>query len=421
MTGRFGLAVDVGTTTMALELVELATGQVMSSTSLPNPQLRFGADIMTRIAFAQAAPANGEALHATLVRALNALVIDLVKDTGISISQICEAVFVGNATMMHTLLGLDPTPLGVTPYRGVLEAGWQGRAPEVGLELPQATLRVPPGIRSHVGADTAAAILATGFDELAGPALLIDLGTNSEVVLAHAGRLLCTSTAAGPAFESTDIQNRVQGSQLIGLVAERLRTGAIDASGRVTQPDPAVGQEAVRQLQLAKAGVAAGIRILLERAGLQALQLESIVLAGAFGTYLDAQDALRIGLLPDVPVERVRSAGTAALAGARLLLTRAEAYARAAAVAARARYVELGGHQRYGAAFIEEIAFPAARGRLLSTLSHLTTAMKQQARHRCPYRAKLDVCTFRGPCRNRVRVRPGCSRCGGGPLNDQPV
>ncbi|HEY0304696.1 MAG TPA: ASKHA domain-containing protein, partial [Longimicrobiales bacterium] len=148
---------------------------------------------------------------------------------------------------------------------------------------------------------------------------------------------------------------------------------------------------------------------------------DSIVLAGAFGNYIIPDDALRIGLLPDVPVERVGFASDAALAGAQLLVTSASARARAAAVASRARYVELGGHHGYSDAFVEEIPFPSARGRLLAGLSQLTTDMTLQSLQRCPYRAAFDVCTFRGPCRNRIRVQPRSSRCGGGPLNRNPV
>ena len=420
MTRRFGIAADVGTTTMALELVELETGDVAASTSLSNPQAQFGADVMTRIAFAQAAPANANELHATLVRALNGMIADALANAAVARDDVHAAVFVGNATMMHTLMGIDPTPLGVAPYRGVLEAGWQGRAAAIGFELPRAALRVPQGIRSHVGADTVAAILATGFDEAGGSALLIDLGTNSEVVLTHEGRMLCTSTAAGPAFESSNDEKTLPGSHLISIVAEGLRTGAIDASGR-SQLGSEVDQQYVRQLQLAKAGVAAGVHILLARAGLETRQIDSIVLAGAFGNYIVADDAIRIGLLPSVPVDRVRFAADAALAGARLLLMSPVAGERAATMARRIRYVELGGHKRYADVFVEEISFPSARGRLLTELSQLTAAVTQQSLQRCPYRAASDVCTFRGPCRNRVHVQSRSSRCGGGPLNVEPV
>ena len=426
MSPRCGLAVDVGTTTLVLELVDLETGELAAHTSAANPQARMGADVMTRIAHAQAAPAHVHELHSALLYGLHELIdeaLHAAANAGAehARAEISDAVFVGNATMVHTLVGLDPTPLGTTPYRGALETGWQGGARQIGLDLPQASVYVPPGIRSHVGADTVAGILATDLDTIAGPALFIDLGTNSEVVLMHAGGMLCTSTAAGPAFESGNPENRLRGSQLISAVAERLRSGTIAPSGKLSAADDAVGQEEIRQLQLAKAGVAAGVRVLLARAGLQPPQLEAVVLAGAFGNYLVPQDALSIGLLPDVPAERVRFVGNAALSGARLLLTDAAARRRAGEVAARARYIELGGHQGYGDAFVEEIPFPTARGRLLGTLSLLASDMAQQSLRRCPYRGVADHCTFRGPCRNRVRVRPHPARCGGGPLNSSSV
>ena len=429
MSRRFGLAVDVGTTTLVLELVDLETGKLAAHTSAANPQARMGADVMTRIAHAQAAPAHVHELHSALVNGLHALIDEALHATATAERQtaeharagISDAVFVGNATMVHTLIGLDPTPLGTTPYRGALEAGWQGNAQQIGLDLPRTSVYVPPGIRSHVGADTVAGILATDLDTGAGPALLIDLGTNSEVVLVHAGGMLCTSTAAGPAFECASAENRLRGSQLISAVAEGLRSGSIAPSGKLAAPDDAVGQEEIRQLQLAKAGVAAGIRVLLARAALHPTQLEAVVLAGAFGNYLVPQDALSIGLLPDVPAERVHFVGNAALAGARLLLTDSTARSRAEALAARARYIELGGHKGYGDAFVEEIPFPAARARLLNTLSQLVGDMERQSLQRCPYRGLFDSCTFRGPCRNRVRIEPRAARCGGGPLNSSPV
>lgn len=431
MSPRFGLAVDVGTTTLVLELVDLETGELAAHTSAANPQASMGADIMTRIAHAQAAPAHVHELHSALLHGLHELIDDALHAAANAAADrqasqpaqagISGAVFVGNATMMHTLVGLDPTPLGTTPYRGALEAGWQGNAREIGLDLPQASVYVPPGIRSHVGADTVAGILATQLDTILGPALFIDLGTNSEVVLVHAGGILCTSTAAGPAFESADPGNRLRGSQLISAVAGGLRNGTIAPSGKLSAPFDAVGQEEIRQLQLAKAGVAAGVRVLLARAGLEPPQLEAVVLAGAFGNYLVPEDALSIGLLPDVPAERVRFVGNAALSGARLLLTDAAARRRADAVAARARYIELGGHKGYGDAFVEEIPFPSGRGRLLGTLWLLAGDMAQQSLRRCPYRGVADRCTFRGPCRNRVRVRPHPARCSGGPLNTSPV
>jgi uncharacterized 2Fe-2S/4Fe-4S cluster protein (DUF4445 family) len=323
--------------------------------------------------------------------------------------------------MMHTLVGLDPTPLGTTPYRGALEAGWQGPAAALGIDLPAATAYVPPGIRSHVGADTVAAILAAGLDRADDIVLLVDLGTNSEIVLVRGDRMLCTSTAAGPAFERPAIEGRLRGSELITAVAERVRTGAIDASGRVHTPDASVTQEEVRQLQLAKAGVAAGVRVLRARLKLSAEQINAVAVAGAFGSYLDKHSALAIGLLPDVAPERVRFLGNAALAGARLLLSDGAARGRAAVVAKRAKYVELGGHKQYSADFVEEIPFPPPRARLLGMLSQLSTEIAGQARHRCPYRAAQDVCTFRGPCRNRIRVQPHSARCSGGPLNSGPA
>jgi uncharacterized 2Fe-2S/4Fe-4S cluster protein (DUF4445 family) len=166
--------------------------------------------------------------------------------------------------------------------------------------------------------------------------------------------------------------------------------------------------------------VAAGLRVLLDRAHLAPAQLDGVLLAGAFGNYLDADSALAIGLLPGVGRERVYFVGNAALAGARLLLLDHAARTRAQAVAQRARYVELGGRAQYADAFVEEIPFPHPRTRMLATLGRIAADVAQRSRERCPYRAAQDECTFRGPCRNRIR-RSGTLVCGGGILNSSPA
>jgi uncharacterized 2Fe-2S/4Fe-4S cluster protein (DUF4445 family) len=420
MSSTCGLAVDVGTTKLVVELVDADSGHVAATAAAPNPQVQFGADVMSRIAYAQSGPAQTRELHTVLVAELNRLVNVCLAGAGIAKADIGQAVFVGNATMLHTLLGLDPTPLGELPFRGQLEKGWHGPARELGMDL-LADAWLPPGIRSHAGADTLAAMLATNLDTQTAPALLIDLGTNSEIVLATPADLLCTSTAAGPAFESDSHAARLRGSQLISAVAQRLQHGAIDRSGRMASADSAVTPEEVRQLQLAKAGVAAGIETLLERAGLDAAQLQAVFIAGAFGNYLDAQSALTIGLLPPVAVERITFVGNAALAGARQLLRGEATRGRAQEVAVRTRYLELGGHRGYEDAFIRAIPFPDPRARLVDTLAALTGDIAQQALTRCPYRTVLDHCTFRGPCRNRVSVHADAAHCGGGTLNSNPA
>lgn len=419
MSAHFGFAVDVGTTTIVAELIELHSGDVVASSSRLNPQALFGADVMTRIAHAQAVPDGADQLHNILIDVLIEMFGECMRQGTVVAADIGDAIFVGNATMMHTLVGADPTPLGILPYRGALEQGWSGAAASLRLGLPNATAYVPCGIRSHVGADTVAGILATELDRSAEPALLVDLGTNSEVVLAHPRGLLCTSTAAGPAFEA-EAPGRLRGSQLITAVAQRLRTGVIEPSGRMRVADAEVSPAEVRLLQLAKAGVAAGMRVLLGRVQLAPAQLDRVLLAGAFGNYLDADSALAIGLLPGVGRERVHFVGNAALAGARLLLLDHGARTRAQALARRARYVELGGHEQYANAFVEEIALPHPRTRMLETLGRITTEIEQRSRKRCPYRGGHDACTFRGPCQNRIR-RHGEPVCGGGILNSSPA
>jgi uncharacterized 2Fe-2S/4Fe-4S cluster protein (DUF4445 family) len=326
--------------------------------------------------------------------------------------------------MLHTLLGADVTPLGQAPYVGLWQCAWRGSARSLGLDLPAwATAYVLPGVRSHVGADIVAALLATQVDQAEHPRLLIDLGTNSEVALGCRDFLVCTSTSAGPAFEGANIyhgmraapgaidQVRIRptgsimvrtiageeavgicGSGLIDAVAELVRVGVVEPSGRMRAASEVAGELParlvermvevsgggraiwlagsaerpvlitagdIRQLQLVKGSIYAGVRMLLDHAGLRVEHLDEVLIAGAFGNYVRKTSAQAIGLVPNIDPERVRFVGNAAGAGARLALVSAEARARAQRVAARAEYIELAQRPDYHDAFVDAMAFPA--------------------------------------------------------------
>lgn len=413
----FGIALDAGSTTVAAAVIDLATGDVLASASAVNRQLPFGADVMSRIAFARSRPDGSAVLHDALVAGVNALLADIGAAAGIDAQDVASLVAVGNPAMLHALAGWSLVPLGVAPYQGVHYDAWEGDAPSLGLDLPHAHALLLPGVRAHVGADTIAAMLATRIDVQSRPTLLLDLGTNTEVVLASARGITCTSAAAGPAFEGASIRCGVRagpgaieqvrigdhgelllrvigdgpatgicGSGLVDAAAELLRVGAIEPSGRLRTADelnaaglpglagrivPAGPERAltladgvvltagdIRQLQLVKAGIAAAISLLLEDAGVTVAELDTVLLAGTFGSYVRISSALALGLLPAVDPERVRFVGNAAGAGARLALVDGRARERAARLARAARFLELAGHTEYHDAFVAMLPFP---------------------------------------------------------------
>jgi uncharacterized 2Fe-2S/4Fe-4S cluster protein (DUF4445 family) len=422
---QFGLAIDIGTTSLAAALVDLASGDVVASSSLLNPQAEFGADVMSRIHAAGGGDAQRQPLVAAVRRGLAALASGLVRDAGLSERDVVAAAAVGNPAMLHLWYGEDPSSLGVAPYTGRWTEALHARARSVGLPVdPAAPVYVLPCVRSHVGADAVAAAAAVSLDRLEAPALLIDLGTNSEIVLGDGGRIFAASTAAGPAFECGGIScgtraadgaidalslepdgrwsvhvigdgppRGVCGSGLLDAVAELVRVGVVEPSGYMRSaeqaaglvPDALLGRlsragdprrttivaaegasrgislEAgdVRQLQLAIGAVRAGIEVLCAEAGLPAAGLQAIFVAGTFGQYVRKASILRLGLLPPVAPERVRTVGNAAGAGAVLALLDRRFRDRAERLAARATYVELAGRADYQDALTRSLRFPA--------------------------------------------------------------
>lgn len=418
----WGVALDVGSTTLAAALVRLDTGDVAATASALNQQVRFGADVISRIRFAMEHPDGSAQLHTTLARALDELLDACAHDAGVPLDAIGAITCVGNPTMMHTLIGRDVTSLGQAPYEGSLRGAWRGHASILSLKSVSAAVPVfvLPGIRSHVGADAVAAALAGNLDRVEQPALLIDLGTNTEIVLASRDLMVATSASAGPAFEGATIhqgmraspgaieQMRVRvdgsillrtigntapvglcGSGLVDAVAELVRADVIEPSGRLRAADelpsalgrhivelpgggravrltedtvPAVHLTAtdVRQLQLVKGSIAASTRMLLERAGLTAGDLGEVLIAGAFGGWIRKTSAQAIGLVPPIDPERIRFVGDAAAVGARLALVDRAARDRAEGIASRVEYVELAGHHEYAEAFVDSLAFEVA-------------------------------------------------------------
>jgi len=387
-----GLAVDIGTTKIAAYLVELSTGQTLAAKGLMNPQISYGEDLVTRIVAASKTPAEAAKLQGLLVEALNQLAADLCAETGLGLENIVEAVVVGNTAIHHLFLKLPVKQLGLAPYIPATRAAVEIKAREIGLKLaPGATLHMLPNVAGYVGADHVAMLLATRTAEAEKTTLAIDIGTNTEICLNHNGKLTSVSCASGPAFEGAHIKfgmraapgaiehvrlenDRLEiqtigaeapigvcGSGLLDVVAQLRLNGILDRSGRMGEhprirkgevaefilaeragQDPvSISQKDVRELQLAKAAIRAGIQALVAAEGLTEGEIEQVIVAGAFGTFIDISSAITIGMLPDLPLERYSQVGNAAGTGARLALVSLSQRARAAEIAARDGYIEL--------------------------------------------------------------------------------
>jgi uncharacterized 2Fe-2S/4Fe-4S cluster protein (DUF4445 family) len=417
-----GAAIDIGTTTIALYLCDLATGQTLAVESDVNPQIAFGEDVMSRIQFCGAKPDGLHLLHKAIVKTINQLLGRAARGAGISGNDILELVIVGNTTMTHLFLNLPPTHLGVSPFVPVTARPIDIKARDLNLAVNEsANVHVLPAIASFIGADTTGVLLAEEPYEQDEIWLIIDVGTNAELVLGNRRQLLCASTPTGPAFEGAHIEygmraapsaiERIRighdelkpewkiigerdwctgapkgicGSAVIDAVAELVRHGAIDPSGRfaritetgrireggsgleyviayagetATHADICLTQKDVRQVQLAKGALFVAARTLLDHYGIESP--DKVLLAGAFGSFMDKANAMAIGMLPQMDLERVFIVGNAAGDGARIALLNTEKRKEAPAVAARVTRYELPADPEFQERFIRALAFPA--------------------------------------------------------------
>ncbi len=412
-TRLLGLAIDLGTTKLAAYLVDLETGRTLVRAGAINPQIAHGEDVLSRIAYANHGAAERRALQDVLIEELNRLVGDLCREAGSERDAVVDCVVVGNTAMHHLFAGLPVRQLGQAPYVAAVSGALELRACEVGLRFaPGATLYTPPLIAGYVGADHVAMLLATGTSQADDTVLALDIGTNTEISLAHRGRLWSCSTASGPAFEGAHISNGMRagpgaiervhyrgggfdvqtvdgrppvgvcGSGILDAVAQGLEAGIVNRRGGLVGSHPLVQRdngsaacvlvpaartghhhdilftrEDVGEIQLAKGAIRAGTELLLEAAGVAVSDLDEVVVAGAFGTYLDVRSAIRVGLLPALSPARFRQVGNAAGAGARrLLLSGAERRA-AAELPGRVQYLELTTHPEFGDHFAEAVTF----------------------------------------------------------------
>lgn len=386
----YGAAIDVGSTTIAVHLCDLAGGEVLASSGAMNPQIRFGEDLMSRVSYAMLNPEGAEQMTTAVRGAISQLISDAAKKSGINERDVLELTLVGNPVMHHLLLGLDPTPLGTAPFALATDHAVDVRASEIGIELhPGTRAYLLPCIAGHVGADTAAVMLAEmpwTRDEIS---LIIDVGTNAEIVLGNRDRLLAASSPTGPAFEGAQISGgqraapgaieRVRidpntleprfrvigcelwsdqpgfeeavgeqgitgvcGSGIIEAIACLYLAGVILPDGSVSgakatlsarvqatdrtfsyllhdgEPRIVIEQGDIRAIQLAKAALYAGARLLMDRMGVD--RVDRIRLAGAFGSHIDVKYAMVLGMIPDCDLDQVSSANNAAGTGARIAL-----------------------------------------------------------------------------------------------------
>lgn len=429
--GVFGIAFDLGTTTVVGTLFNLETGKECAVASRMNGQIAYGDDVISRIQRIRESPGSLAALQESVVSTLNAIIEDACRHAEIATATIYEIVLAGNSTMQQILLGLDPSALGEVPFVQVFDQAIMCSATRLGLQAHAgAEIYVFPQIGSFVGGDTTAGMIAARLDRWDVPVLLVDIGTNGEIALAHQGKLWAASTAAGPAFEGARIRQGMRaapgaiekvilhddvvvnvignarpaglcGTALIDAVAELLRTGIIDETGRILAADEvpdrvsdalkkrlvpqeydvcfelvsaadAAGGEAiclwqrdVRELQLASGAIRAGINILLKRAGLTANDIGTVLLAGAFGNFIRRQHACRIGLLPPLPTERIQFIGNAASMGAKLALLSSEERRYADTLCERTEHVDLALDPEFQLEFSMAMMFPGPEAEML--------------------------------------------------------
>ncbi len=396
----YGLAVDVGSTTIAAHLCNLANGEVVASAGAMNPQIRFGEDLMSRVSYAMMNPGGAVQMTQAVRQALSELAAEVARSAGIAPDLILEATVVGNPIMHHLVLGIDPVELGGAPFALAIDRALTVTAAEIGVSLhPNARVYFLPCVAGHVGADTAGVMLAERPDMSDEMTLLVDVGTNAEIVLGNRQRLLACSSPTGPAFEGAQIScgqraapgaiERVRidrqtleprfkvigsdlwsddpafavvaaasgvtgvcGSGIIEVLAELYLAGVITQDAqllRITQND-------VRAIQLAKAALYAGIRLLMDRHGIDTV--DRIRLAGAFGSHIDVKYATVLGMIPDCDLARVTSAGNAAGTGARIALLDARSRTLIEELVGRVEKIETAIEPQFQAHFVEAMAIP---------------------------------------------------------------
>ena len=419
------VAFDIGTTTVVGYLLHGGNGEVYGVASTMNPQHQFGADVISRSNYVL--ENGGEKMREVIVKALNQMIGQLCRDAGITREDVLQVSIVGNTCMHHLFLGISPQSLVLAPYVPAVKEGMIRRPEEVGIEIaPEGNVVILPNIAGFVGADTVGCMLAVAFDELEPMTLMIDIGTNGELVMGNKNKMVTTSTAAGPAFEGAKIECGMRGSKgaisklavvdgrieigtvedakaigicgsgLIDILAYMIRHGIVDTYGGfmdtddledpvavaeswrlqekngqpvyilVKAEDAANGtdiylsQKDIREVQLAKGAIAAGIEIMAEKLGIESSQIDQVFLAGAFGNYMDEKNACEIGLIPYALIDRIKPIGNAAGEGSKLACENRGQFEYACRLAEKAEFIELATEPQFQDVFVDQLEFARA-------------------------------------------------------------
>lgn len=409
-----GLAMDIGSTKVAIYLIDLKTGVTLTKKGVANPQISYGEDVISRIAYANRGEDNRLTLQARLVDAINDAVAEFCEELGLNIDQLVDVVAVGNTAIHHLFSGLPVEQLGSSPYVPVVSAPLEFATSEIRLKAaPGARVYMPANIAGYVGADHVSALLASYAYASPHTSLLVDIGTNTEVSLVHEGQIYSCSCASGPAFEGAHIHDGMRaapgaidrlrirngkvalttignappvgicGSGILNAVSELLNAGIVNENGimvagtndrlrkqgrqmefiLVPEEETGHGQEIlvtrkdVNEIQLAKGAIRAGIELLLKEANIPADEVDDFIVAGAFGTYLDLKSAVRVGMFPNLPLERFQQIGNAAGVGAKEMLVSSERRAEAARIVHGINYIELTTHKDFTPTFVESMYF----------------------------------------------------------------
>jgi uncharacterized 2Fe-2S/4Fe-4S cluster protein (DUF4445 family) len=423
---NFGVAFDIGTTTVVGYLTDLNTGKQLAVNSRTNPQTSHGDDVISRIQYTIANRDGLEELHERITSCLNDIVEDLVDEAGIEKKFIYEVTVTGNTTMTHLFLNIDPRNLALHPYVSVIRSNLDVRAADLGVHINRyGKAYTMPNIGGFVGGDTVAVILASGMHRSKELKFALDIGTNGELVMGNRDRLVSCSTAAGPAFEGARIvsgmrasdgaiekvlinDNGVEintignakaiglcGTGLIDAVAELRRVGIVNVGGKMLKPEELpesipdairsrvivhekwgasfilaaadqtktgeeilLTQKDVRETQLAKGAIFAGYQLLKKVLEIEDDDITEVLLAGAFGNYIRRHQAKRVGLLPDIPTERIKFIGNAAGAGAKMVLLSKELREEACEISRSTEYIELAVRQDFQRVFADSMFFP---------------------------------------------------------------
>lgn len=414
-TQLYGAAFDIGTTTIAAYLVDLSRGERVCVHSLLNPQHIYGADVISRIQHTIGNESGLDVMNSLIIGAINNCIEAMCREAGISNRDIYAITFVGNTTMVHFLLKVSARNIAAAPFIPAVTSRLNLEASKLRIHInPCGIACVLPAVSAYIGADTVAAVLATGMHQQDEISLLIDIGTNGEIVLGGRNSLHACSSAAGPAFEGANIRNGmgsvrgainsislsdgmkfttigqtepvgICGTGIVDGIAQMLEIGMIDETGRiddgwkpasevqaglaanltvtgnmkafVISGDIAITQKDIRELQNAKAAIAAGIKILVKQSGISFDNISNVYLAGGFGTYMNIGNALKIGLIPSELAGKIKPAGNAAGQGAIEALLSEDSLAQACSIAGKIEYVELSGSKDFNDLYVDNMMF----------------------------------------------------------------